>query len=159
MSARPRARARPRHWFSAPGEPLPMRTARRTTVAPPVPLPVPEKISGVSMPSTPGGSGSRIGRIGPGFCVRLNSRRKERRGEEEFAWRPEGSMRCGSWRFRCLMMEVLKWNRSKGAYVCGSLVFQEFRPSLSQGDNKHKPSECTRCISTQKCETSIKRVC
>ena len=42
-----------------------MRTARRTTVAA---APPPEKISGVSMPSTPGGSGSRIGRIGLGFC-------------------------------------------------------------------------------------------
>jgi hypothetical protein len=66
-----------------------MRTARRTTVAPP--LPSPEKISGVSMPSTPGGSGSRIGRIGLGFCGAVGFAAG---GEEEFAgaavpWRPQ----------------------------------------------------------------------
>lgn len=139
LSARPRARARPRHWFSAPGEPLPMRTARRTTVAAPPP---PEKISGVSMPSTPGGSGSRIGRIGLGFCGAVGFAAG---GEGRIAGRPEGSTRCrglevsvsgsselppGLQKAACRLRAFVALSCSRPSHVvrqCASLAFLHYK--------------------------------
>ena len=75
-SARSSARRRPKHWLSAPAQPLPMTTARRTTSAPPPAA----KISGVAPPGGSGsGSDSRIDRIGPAQGSEMGGRRRVRR--------------------------------------------------------------------------------